>query len=119
MNNIVYPMKVHAVKLEYRRLKLEKMIKGYFKNIKGIRNVVITFDPDEKKVTRGDVVLDDYPSYEVIPLDTAFTYPSKFKFLDHIDEFLNSGLYMSYGMGYGTFNKKYVEEVKLSEQEKE
>ncbi len=49
MNNIVYPMKVHAVKLEYRRLKLEKMIKGYFKNIKGIRNVVITFDPDEPK----------------------------------------------------------------------
>ena len=71
----------------------------------------VTFDTAEKKVTRGAVVLDDYPSYEVIPLDTAFTYPSKFKFLDHIDEFIDSGLYMSYGMGYGTFNKKYVEEV--------
>ena len=31
MNDIVYPMKVHAVKLEYRRLMLEKMPHGYFK----------------------------------------------------------------------------------------
>ena len=31
MNDIVYPMKVHAVKLEYRRLMLEKMPHGYLR----------------------------------------------------------------------------------------
>lgn len=46
---IHYPMKVLAVKLEYRRLKMEKMTRGYYKTIKGIRNVVITFDPDNPK----------------------------------------------------------------------
>ena len=51
MNNIVLPMKVHAVKLEYRRLMLEKMPHGYFRVIKGKNNVVITFDPANPKYT--------------------------------------------------------------------
>ena len=50
MNSIVFPMKVHAVKLEYRRLKLEKMVHGYFKDIKGKSFVVITKDPDIPKI---------------------------------------------------------------------
>ena len=45
MNDIVYPMKVHAVKLEYRRLKLEKMVQGYFKESNGINRIHITRDP--------------------------------------------------------------------------
>lgn len=49
MNNIVLPMKVHAVKLEYRRLKLEKMIHGYFCVRKGKNAVAVTFDPDNSK----------------------------------------------------------------------
>lgn len=51
MKSIVYPMKVHAVKLEYRRLLLNSMPHGYFRVIKGIRNVVISFDPDNPKYT--------------------------------------------------------------------
>ena len=35
MNKIYYPIKVHAVKLEYRRQKLEKMMHGYMKNVNG------------------------------------------------------------------------------------
>jgi len=46
MNNFVYPMKVHAVKLEYRRQKLEKMVHGYFKTINGKQYVFIIYDPD-------------------------------------------------------------------------
>ena len=49
MNNIVLPMKVHAVKLEYRRLMLNKMPHGRFKTIKGKKSVVITYDPDKPK----------------------------------------------------------------------
>ena len=49
MNNIVLPMKVHAVRLEYRRLMLEKMPHGYFRVIKGKNNVVITYDPANPK----------------------------------------------------------------------
>ena len=45
MNDIVYPMKVHAVKLEYRRLKLEKMVHGFFKESNGIMRIHITRDP--------------------------------------------------------------------------
>jgi len=45
MNDIVYPMKVHAVKLEYRRLMLEKMPHGYFKTIKDKQYIFITKDP--------------------------------------------------------------------------
>ena len=33
MNNIIFPMKVHAVKLEYRRLKLEGMPHGKLKTM--------------------------------------------------------------------------------------
>ena len=51
MNNIIYPMKVHAVKLEYRRLLLKAMPHGYFRIIKGIKNVVISFDPENSKCT--------------------------------------------------------------------
>ena len=47
MNDIVYPMKVHAVKLEYRRLKLEKIPHGYFKIQGGRQYVVVTFDPEK------------------------------------------------------------------------
>ncbi len=50
MNNIVYPMKVHAVKLEYRRLLLSKMPHGYFRNFRGNRCVVVTHDPDNKRI---------------------------------------------------------------------
>ena len=39
MNRIVFPMKVLAVKLEYRRLKLEKIPHGYFRIIKGKKYV--------------------------------------------------------------------------------
>ena len=44
MNDIVYPMKVHAVKLEYRRLKLEKMVQGFFRESRGAKCVYITKD---------------------------------------------------------------------------
>lgn len=43
-------MKVHAVKLEYRRLKLEKMLHGFLRNTNGKDYVVITYDPDNPKV---------------------------------------------------------------------
>ena len=49
MNSIVFPMKVHAVKLEYRRLKLEKMVKGYFRTVKGKQYVFVTYDVDFPK----------------------------------------------------------------------
>ena len=49
MNDIVYPMKVHAVKLEYRRLMLEKMPHGYFRISKGRQYVIVTFDPEKPK----------------------------------------------------------------------
>ena len=49
MNDIVYPMKVHAVKLEYRRLMLEKMPHGYFRIINGRQYVIVTFDPEKPK----------------------------------------------------------------------
>ncbi|MBR3277537.1 MAG: hypothetical protein IKG01_01335 [Lachnospiraceae bacterium] len=49
MNNIVLPMKVHAVKLEYRRQLMEKMPHGYFRVIRGKTNVVITHDPDNPR----------------------------------------------------------------------
>ena len=45
MNRIEYPMKVHAVKLEYRRLELEQMPHGYFTIKNGRNYVVITYDP--------------------------------------------------------------------------
>ena len=43
-------MKVHAVKLEYRRLKLETMLRGHFRVINGKRYVYITFDPLKPKI---------------------------------------------------------------------
>lgn len=46
MNNIIYPEKVHAVKLEYRRQKLEKMVQGCIKIIDGVPKVYVTYDPD-------------------------------------------------------------------------
>ena len=51
MNAIIFPMKVHAVKLEYRRLKLANMPHGSFKERRGKNIVVITFDPDDPKAT--------------------------------------------------------------------
>ena len=50
MNNIVYPMKVLAVKLEYRRLLLLEMPHGYFRIFRGNRCVVVTYDPDSKRI---------------------------------------------------------------------
>lgn len=49
MNKIVFPMKVLAVKLEYRRLLMDKMAKGYFKTVNGIQYVIITSDPYNPK----------------------------------------------------------------------
>ena len=49
MNNIVLPMKVHAVKLEYRRLQLEKIPHGYFCQRRGRDSVAITYDPDDER----------------------------------------------------------------------
>ena len=49
MNDIIFPMKVHAVKLEYRRLMLENMPHGHFALKKGVMNVIITYDPDHPK----------------------------------------------------------------------
>ena len=50
MNKIYFPIKVHAVKLEYRRQKLEKMMHGLLKEIKGKQYVIITHDPDNPKI---------------------------------------------------------------------
>lgn len=51
MERIVLPMKVHAVKLEYRRLILDKMIHGYFTVRRGKKTVVITHDPENPRYT--------------------------------------------------------------------
>ena len=51
MNKIEFPMKVLAVKLEYRRLKLEKMVKGFFRDVKGKPCVFITTDPAIPKLS--------------------------------------------------------------------
>ena len=51
MNEIVWPMKVHAVKLEYRRLKLEKIPHGYFCVRRGVKMVAVTYDPENPKCT--------------------------------------------------------------------
>jgi len=52
MNEIILPMKVHAVKLEYRRQLLEKMPHGYYRVINGRKNVVITYDPNNPKYNK-------------------------------------------------------------------
>jgi len=49
MNNIILPMKVHAVKLEYRRRILDSMPHGRFCIRKGRNAVAITFDPNDPK----------------------------------------------------------------------
>lgn len=49
MNAIIYPMKVHAVKLEYRRQALEKMPHGYFCDWRGKKSIFITYDPEMPK----------------------------------------------------------------------
>ena len=51
MNTIIFPMKVHAVKLEYRRLKMMAMPHGYFKTLKGRKVVVITYEPGNPGLT--------------------------------------------------------------------
>lgn len=51
MKDIVFPMKVHAVKLEYRRLKLQELPHGYFCVKKGTNKVVITHDPEDERYT--------------------------------------------------------------------
>ena len=51
MNQIMIPLKVHAVKLEYRRLLLEKMPHGCFRLRRGKRTVVINYDPDDPKIS--------------------------------------------------------------------
>ena len=51
MNNIVLPMKVHAVKLEYRRRILESLPHGHFGIRNGRKIVIITYDPENPKYT--------------------------------------------------------------------
>ena len=51
MNNIMFPMKVHAVKLEYRRLKLEDMPHGKLKTIHENDFAIVTYEPGNPKVT--------------------------------------------------------------------
>ena len=51
MNSIILPMKVHAVKLEYRRQLLEKMPHGCFKIRKGKEIAVVTYEPDNPRIT--------------------------------------------------------------------
>ena len=51
MNRIFYPMKVHAVKLEYKRLELEHIPHGHFTTYKGRKHVVITYDPARPKIS--------------------------------------------------------------------
>ncbi len=50
MNKIVFPMKVHAVKLEYRRLELEKIMHGHFRMRNGRKYVYVTYDPQNPKI---------------------------------------------------------------------
>ncbi|MCR5383540.1 MAG: hypothetical protein K6E72_02705 [Saccharofermentans sp.] len=50
MNNIVLPMKVHAVKLEYRRLKLETIPHGHFRTKGGRKYVHVTYDPQNPSI---------------------------------------------------------------------
>lgn len=50
MERIVLPMKVHAVKLEYRRQLLETMPHGYFRVRKGQYCVIVTRDPEDPNV---------------------------------------------------------------------
>lgn len=50
MKKIELPMKVHAVKIEYRRRLIEQMPHGYF-CIRRKPTVVITFDPENPKFT--------------------------------------------------------------------
>ena len=49
VDKIFLPIKVHAVKLEYLRLKLEKMPHGYFNRRRGQSVVVVTYEPDNPK----------------------------------------------------------------------
>ena len=49
MERIILPMKVHAVKLEYRRIKMQEIIHGYFSTKLGNSVVVITYDPNNAK----------------------------------------------------------------------
>lgn len=51
MDRIILPIKVHAVKLDYRRQLLETMVQGYFSVRKGCDVVIITRDPDNEKCT--------------------------------------------------------------------
>lgn len=50
MRKIELPMKVHAVKIEYRRQLQSKTTHGYFRVRKGKNIVIITFDPDNPSV---------------------------------------------------------------------
>lgn len=52
VNKIFLPIKVHAVKLEYLRLKLEKMPHGYFCSRRGRSAVAITYDPGNPKCSK-------------------------------------------------------------------
>ena len=52
VDKIFLPIKVHAVKLEYLRLKLEKMPHGYFCSRRGRSAVAITYDPGNPKCSK-------------------------------------------------------------------
>ena len=45
MKKIELPMKVHAVKIDYRRRLLSEMPHGYFRVRRGKKSVIVTFDP--------------------------------------------------------------------------
>ena len=51
MEQIILPMKVHAVKLDYRRRLLEKIVRGRFCVRRGRDSVAITYDPDDPRCT--------------------------------------------------------------------
>ena len=51
MERIMLPMKVHAVKLEYRKRILERIPHGHFCVRRGRKTVVITHDPEKPKYT--------------------------------------------------------------------
>ena len=51
MNSIVLPLKVHAVKLEYRRLKIANMPHGQFVTKHGKKYVYVTYDPEDCKIS--------------------------------------------------------------------
>ncbi|MCR5328153.1 MAG: hypothetical protein K6E12_04840 [Saccharofermentans sp.] len=93
MNDIILPMKVHAVKLEYRRQLLEKMPHGYFKVLKGKQFIMLTRDPDNPQYTKS------HPR----PIVTTSRLGRKFSY--EISEFLK--IKAEYDDLYNTWKSRY------------